>query len=101
MVKRERHQIGKGADEEYDGVATRDVADGRELVQQDDASGSLQGRVWRPPPRGFTLNELKSELAELWSIPLELLTIVADHSPDPQLELWLPDGAIIRWLTRG
>src|SRR5271166_6241863 len=37
MVKRERHQIGKGADEEYNGVASRDVAGGRELVQQEAA----------------------------------------------------------------
>ena len=35
MVKGERHQIGKGADEEYNGVTARDVADGRELVQQE------------------------------------------------------------------
>ena len=37
MVKGERHQIGKGADEEYNRVAPRDVASGRELVQQDAA----------------------------------------------------------------
>ena len=37
MVKGEGYHVGKGADEEQNGVACRDVAGGRELVQQEAA----------------------------------------------------------------
>jgi len=73
---------------------------GRSLLHEDKGSDSPEGRVWRLSFRAFTVKELKAQLAEEWSIPLELLTIASDRKLDPKLELELPDGVSIRWPAR-
>lgn len=73
---------------------------GRSLLHEDKDSGSPEGRVWRLSYRGFTLKELKAQLAEEWSIPLALLTITPDRKLDLKLELELPEGISIRWPAR-
>ena len=72
----------------------------QEVILEDKDSDSPEGRVWRLSFRGFTVKELKAQLSEEWSIPLELLTIASDRKLDPKLELELPDGVSIRWSTR-
>ena len=72
---------------------------GRSLLRKDKDSDSPEGRVWRLSFRGFTVKELKTQLAEEWSIPLELLRIEPDRKLDPKLVLELPEGMSIKWPT--
>lgn len=69
----------------------------RSLLSEDKDNDSPDGRVWRLSFRGFTVKELKAQLADEWSIPFNLLTIAPDRKLDPKLELELPDGVSIRW----
>lgn len=73
---------------------------GRSLLSKDKDSDSPEGRVWRLSFRSFTVKELKAQLSNEWSIPLDLFTIVADRKLDPKLELELPKGVSIRWPVR-
>jgi hypothetical protein len=73
---------------------------GRSLLSEDKDSDSPDGRVWRLSFRGFTVKELKAQLAEEWSIPLALLKIESDREMDSKLQLELPDGVSIRWPAR-
>lgn len=72
---------------------------GRSLLRKDKDSDSPEGRVWRLSVRGFTVKELRAQLAGEWSIPLELLRIESDRKLDPKLVLELPDGMSIKWPT--
>jgi hypothetical protein len=72
----------------------------RSLLSEDGENDSPEGRVWRLSFRSFTIKELRTQLADEWSIPSDLLIIEPDRKLDPKLELELPEGMSIRWPVR-
>lgn len=70
---------------------------GRSLLHKYRDEDDAEGWVWRLSYRGFTVKELKTQLAEEWSIPIDLLTINADRKLGPKLKIELPEGVSIRW----
>lgn len=69
---------------------------GRSLLHKDQEE-DFEGRIWRLSYRSFTLRELRVQLSEEWSIPLEWLEVRTDRNIDPKLKLVLPQGVSIRW----
>jgi hypothetical protein len=54
-------------------------------------------RVWKLSFVNFTIAQLKRNLAEAWSIPLQQLQIVCSPKLDSKTEFRLPKGHNIRW----
>jgi len=71
----------------------------RNLLHKDRDGATPDGRVWRLSFREFTIGELKTELAEAWGVPHQLLSINADPPFDPLFEFGVPEGYGIRWST--
>jgi hypothetical protein len=69
----------------------------RQLLLKDDDSPDEMDRVWKLSFVNFTIAQLKRNLAEAWSIPLQQLQIVCSPKLDSKTEFRLPKGHNIRW----
>jgi len=71
--------------------------DGRELLLKVDNTEDLSDRLWKLSFVNFTIAQLKHEIAEGWSIPLDRIEIVCSPKMDARTQFRFPKNYSIRW----
>jgi hypothetical protein len=67
----------------------------RNLLTRDLDDENLDARLWRLSFKNFTLEELRQELSEGWSIPINQLEIRCNSTLDQKVKLRLPEDIAI------
>jgi len=70
---------------------------GRDLLVKGEDDEELFDRAWKLSFVKFTVERLKTRLAEAWSIPLGQMQIKCDQKLPPETEYRLPKGFHIGW----
>jgi hypothetical protein len=74
---------------------------GQELLIRVKDEHNFHNYLWKLSFVKFTIRQLKEQLAEAWSIPLEQLEINSSQKIDPDTEYRIPKGFSVRWPERG
>lgn len=69
---------------------------GRNVLFDAEQGGDTPDSVWRLSRRDFTIEQLKEQLAQSWSLPFQQVTVSCRPKIDPDTKLRLPDGKSVQ-----